>query len=574
MIPSVLFTSWLKRQRFKTLQKIVAVLLLLSLTVVFWQAQQDLSSGADATDPEAAMAPGYYSHERYHLESHEHDNDDIFVNVQIPRHALADSLAKARQSRLEREQAFLGMQPQEDNDSLTAAEGTMDAVFRLPEDDHGLPPGNGRDKDEKFISYIPHSGFHNQRISMINALMLAEQLNRTLLVPPVILGEPIHWRKHDSLESFHRRQSKARLAAHCKQQQQNASNNHQNDGISAECAASFRYTSLRWDRLFDLSAIKERVRIRYRDEYTKAYLHDQFAIDARNTFYIKDTALYDYRIVQDGSPKMTAPNRKYTRTIPLSDLAARKERLLSFGSLFGHGRVVTIDQKKQIDFFNRQFLFDRNALPGVFDELDRVMGLLGGPQSYIAVHARVGDSIFIRYADEVMGKLWKDLQVYRPVLDAEMEENDNNDHENDNGNDDEGHWQQKVVDKEPEATCYDHKNAPYSQLAPAIDWNTSKVRGDRPLVMYMATDAADPRTDDRLARIFGNFPCIVLLKDVFDFDQSPLASMINPEDGVNYGRFLVPFLDGLIASRAQNFTGSPRSTFSTYIRFMHSVVAP
>jgi hypothetical protein len=43
----------------------------------------------------------------------------------------------------------------------------------------------------KYISYLPHSGFHNQRVELMNALFLASYLNRTLLVPPIwINGAP------------------------------------------------------------------------------------------------------------------------------------------------------------------------------------------------------------------------------------------------------------------------------------------------------------------------------------------------------------------------------------------------
>ena len=41
---------------------------------------------------------------------------------------------------------------------------------------------------ETYITYLPHSGFHNQRIELENALLLAAYLNRTLLLPSVYLG--------------------------------------------------------------------------------------------------------------------------------------------------------------------------------------------------------------------------------------------------------------------------------------------------------------------------------------------------------------------------------------------------
>lgn len=39
-----------------------------------------------------------------------------------------------------------------------------------------------------YLTYLPHSGFHNQRISLENAFVLAVLLNRTLIIPPVRLS--------------------------------------------------------------------------------------------------------------------------------------------------------------------------------------------------------------------------------------------------------------------------------------------------------------------------------------------------------------------------------------------------
>lgn len=46
------------------------------------------------------------------------------------------------------------------------------------------------DPDEKFLGFLPHSGFHNQRMELQNALMLGKLLNRTVLIPPIWIGWP------------------------------------------------------------------------------------------------------------------------------------------------------------------------------------------------------------------------------------------------------------------------------------------------------------------------------------------------------------------------------------------------
>lgn len=56
--------------------------------------------------------------------------------------------------------------------------------------------------EERYLSYNPHSGFHNQRIALTNAILLANMLNRTLLVPPVRLGKAIGWKDKATLQGL------------------------------------------------------------------------------------------------------------------------------------------------------------------------------------------------------------------------------------------------------------------------------------------------------------------------------------------------------------------------------------
>ncbi|KAF9968564.1 hypothetical protein BGZ70_002468 [Mortierella alpina] len=50
-----------------------------------------------------------------------------------------------------------------------------------------------RDNSTKYLTFLPHSGFHNQRTELENALLLARLLNRTLIMPKVYLGPPMPW---------------------------------------------------------------------------------------------------------------------------------------------------------------------------------------------------------------------------------------------------------------------------------------------------------------------------------------------------------------------------------------------
>ncbi|GAA6006596.1 hypothetical protein JCM10207_004988 [Rhodosporidiobolus poonsookiae] len=47
------------------------------------------------------------------------------------------------------------------------------------------------DPDAKYLGFLPHSGYHNQRTALQNALLLGKLLNRTVLLPPVWIGWPV-----------------------------------------------------------------------------------------------------------------------------------------------------------------------------------------------------------------------------------------------------------------------------------------------------------------------------------------------------------------------------------------------
>ncbi|KAF9356503.1 hypothetical protein BGX26_005157 [Mortierella sp. AD094] len=71
------------------------------------------------------------------------------------------------------------------------------------------------DPSTKFLTFLPHSGFHNQRTELENALLLAKLLNRTLIMPKVYLGPPMPWLMFSQLHSRLLYQTKIGLE-HCR----------------------------------------------------------------------------------------------------------------------------------------------------------------------------------------------------------------------------------------------------------------------------------------------------------------------------------------------------------------------
>lgn len=72
-----------------------------------------------------------------------------------------------------------------------------------------------QDPTTKYITFLPHSGFHNQRTELENALLLARLLNRTLIMPKVYLGPPMPWLTFPMLHSRLLYQTKIGLE-HCR----------------------------------------------------------------------------------------------------------------------------------------------------------------------------------------------------------------------------------------------------------------------------------------------------------------------------------------------------------------------
>lgn len=81
--------------------------------------------------------------------------------------------------------------------------------------DNAEPRQKSLDPAEKYISFLPHSGFHNQRSELENALVLARLLNRTLIIPKVYLGPPMPWLTFNLLHSRLLYQTKTGLE-HCR----------------------------------------------------------------------------------------------------------------------------------------------------------------------------------------------------------------------------------------------------------------------------------------------------------------------------------------------------------------------
>src|SRR6266542_1430073 len=121
---------------------------------------------------------------------------------------------------------------------------------------------------EKYMTYLPHSGLHNQRVALENAVFMAWALNRTLILPPIILGERFPLSKFNQLEG--------RLKLLCKIKQKSCKDKKKRSLGCGKFRDSF--TFYRWDKLFDFTFILENIKIIHREDLIPENLFSTFNI--------------------------------------------------------------------------------------------------------------------------------------------------------------------------------------------------------------------------------------------------------------------------------------------------------
>ncbi|KAI7889905.1 uncharacterized protein EV154DRAFT_265313 [Mucor mucedo] len=93
----------------------------------------------------------------------------------------------------------------------------------------------------------------------------------------------------------------------------------------------------------------------------------------------------------------------------------------------------------------------------------------------------------------------------------------------------------------------------------------------RSTVVYIATDAPDPRNHPLLRKIFKVFPCTFILSDFMN-ELDDIKQLQVVEERVKLESYLIPMVDAMISAHGHTFLGTPHSTFTSYIeRQLHPV---
>ncbi|EPB87395.1 hypothetical protein HMPREF1544_05821 [Mucor circinelloides 1006PhL] len=428
--------------------------------------------------------------------------------------------------------------------------------------------------NEKFITYLPHSGFHNQRIELENALLLASYLNRTLLLPSVYLGNPAFpWLRFDKMYE--------RLLLQTKQGLEYCSLIRPDEPLPTECLNYPRWTTVPWTFFYNFEKLNQKVRIVFREDLSFEWIMDSFKLKMDDIYLFKDYSPFEFRVFD--LPESTTPLSRFVNRIDLSTLEAIEEKVIHFGSVFGTYRVLaqSLEHKELLLFIRENMIFTN---PTLVDSTNRIVSQLGGIGSFVGIHLRVGDGLFkVRASinvDDIFHTLVNEytdltLKELQDVYDVnhDQDRKENNEYEIRQLRD--SHQQQQMTFEQP--IHVQHPSDIQSRLAANGGASKLPICQDRKndrfsgTTIFIATDCPDPRNHPLLRKIFDTFPCVFVLSDFKD-DLADLGKIQVIEEKVKLTSYLIPMVDAMIASQGHSFYGTNASTFSTYIeRQLHPV---
>lgn len=445
--------------------------------------------------------------------------------------------------------------------------------------------------EEKYLAYLPHSGFHNQRIAFENALVLSRLLNRTLLVPPVRLGNrPLPYKLYEELSVLLANSTKDDLR-HCITTEEEKEEDQE---VSAECLDYYEYTHVPWDWLVDLGPIKAEQKLIQRWNLTDAWLRHELHILPDDVFALHDVdrnhyGFHDF-VYSNKNTKNPMMARKYAQTIHISVLASRPERLIQLGTLFGSSRLHLRDRGHHSvrGVIRRSMAFTN---PHLVRAAEAIRVALGG--TFLAAHVRIADGSFEARAQENVRLIWWKLLTSvlgfesDDALELEYEledmlEYDDPEQTHEQESESDGSDSEPALDIPYIAVDKPALRAPHPDLPPLPQIHpqlSSLLTCPRKLhtaphllqfniPLFIATDLPSSSSplhiSPLLSRLTRSFPCTFFLSD-FPVETRPLQDLVNGRDDVPLGRFLMPFLDAMVAGRAWGVVGTERSTFSAFV---------
>ncbi|KAF9111193.1 hypothetical protein BGX27_005280 [Mortierella sp. AM989] len=440
-------------------------------------------------------------------------------------------------------------------------------------------PERSPSDQERFLGYLPHSGFHNQRMTLETALRLAAHLNRTLLLPPLYMCEKalnIPWDRPPSLllkwsnirrdgVEFCRDYDVTSHPSMSRNELWKALMNPLRDR-DMECALYHAWTTTPWTYFYDLPKVltgvvhiaaanqSEPIRVFDRPNMTIPWLVERLGITEnleKEIYWVNDTVRYDYRILDDSeydyrlNPELPG---KYQQTILLSDLQARQEKIIHFGSLFGPDRVESRSDShialanyinNNLDIWNQKIL---DATKLAETQIEAWIEMTGRAiPGFLGAHLRTADGQFMNVIDRsvqvivewVRERVEQDRQYLKEhatpgpaPMQADTEKRQE---------EDEPTFLDRCMDQPPES----------------------------PLI-FLSTDVHHPRSSPILSDFLDEFPCTMVLSD-FPETVKLLDMIHNSVDNVHMLPYMIALMDANMAAKGRDFQGTENSTFSAYI---------
>jgi hypothetical protein len=434
-------------------------------------------------------------------------------------------------------------------------------------------------KTEKFLSYLPHSGFHNQRIELENALLLAAYLNRTLLVPPVYLASPaMPWLRYEKLHERLLFQTKNGLQ-HCVKLQESGF------PLPSECLNNFRWTNVPWSFFYNMTAIGEQVPVVFRPGLEYQWLYKTFSVKEQDFFFFKDMSPYEYQIHDDRTQDL--PLDRFNYRMDLMTLKNIDQKVLHFGSMFGSYRILaeTPEHAELLRSIRSKMIF-RN--PVLSSAATNIVNQLGGANNFVGMHVRVGDGIFKLRASILVDDIFHELvDKFTDLTVEQVIEYEGGIEQHDVDRTESTEYEIKLRAFHPvdemdgnytkPVTVHHPLHQPAFGTEPNIASRLTCQQGDsvtsrfKNTVLYIATDAPDPRNHPLLRKLFKVFPCTFILSDFMN-ELQDIKKLQVMEEKVKLESYLIPMIDAMISAHGHTFLGTPHSTFTSYIeRQLHPV---
>ncbi|PVG04184.1 hypothetical protein CPB86DRAFT_842861 [Serendipita vermifera] len=400
---------------------------------------------------------------------------------------------------------------------------------------------------QKFLAYLPHSGFHNQRIELENALLLSTLLNRTLVLPLARLGtHPLPYKEFDKLYNRYNVSGKSWLA-HCLHSDTSA------NSTVKECRKYERYTHISWRDITNIDLLMDSgIETIERWEFNSSWFKDTLGIMKEDTYWLKDSSAYEFQFCESNDEQSS--HGKFEHRIKLHDLSLASESfsLLHVGSLFGTSRLRLATHKSRE---LRRRIQSSMSIGNHFllNLAGQIVSEIGGTDTFFSIHLRLGDGLFAEYSNQTAHRIWGALLHHSYGLSR-----------------------QETVRLEASESQVDASPIdlppPFSvplQYSPYVhQLGCSKLRPERSnslsTPLFIATDARNPRLHPALSLFRSTFPCVWFISD-FPHILGKMKEIVNPLDKTPMATFLAPFIDALVAARGASFIGTPESTFSRYI---------